>query len=180
MRRSLRVLLVVAPALLLLLGVPAGVVLARRAPQELPTTLQPGVLATAIANGTPRAVFPPNATARPPQAPASRTGPYYGPLGPQFGPPLPVAQSQNGISGTVTRSGGETLMVYTKARKVAFVHVDAKTTVRLRNKNVKVGDIKRGDQITVLGHRDREGAFIADVIRVTRPDPPIPANGSPR
>lgn len=180
MKRSLRLLLVIAPVLLLLVGVPAGVVLARRAPQELPTTLQPGVIATAIANGTPRPIFPPNGTTRPPPTPASRTGPQYGPPGPQLGPPLPVAQSRNGISGTVTRVGPDTLTVYTKGKKVAFVHLDTKTTIRLRGKNVKIGDIKRGDQVTILGRRDREGAFIATVIRVTRPDPPIPANGSPR
>ena len=42
MKRSFRLLLIVAPLLLLLLGVPAGVALARRAPQELPPLVQPG------------------------------------------------------------------------------------------------------------------------------------------
>lgn len=178
MKRPLPLLLVVAPVLLLLLGVPAGVVLARRAPLEMPVTLSPGMRATAAANGTPRPALPNNGTARP--QPPDRVGPQYGPPGPQFGPPLPVSQSQNGISGTVTRVGTDVLTVYTKSRKVAFVHSDAQTTIRLRGKNIKISDLKRGDQVTILGRRDREGAFIATVIRVTRPDPPIPANGSPR
>jgi hypothetical protein len=165
MTRPLRLLLLAAPLLLLLLGVPAGVALARRAPQELPPLIQPPPRATAVANGT----AAPNGTAS-----------VLGPVGPQFGPPLPVARAQNGVSGSVTRVGPDLIVVYTKAKKLAFVHISPKTTIRMNGKNVKLSAVKRGDQVTILGSRDREGGFVATAIRVVRPDPPIPANGAPR
>lgn len=159
MNRPLRFLLIVAPLLLLLLGVPAGVALARRAPQELPPLVQPGPRATAIANGTARPI---------------------GPIGPQLGPPLPIVRARNGVSGTVTRVGPNLLVVYTKAKKLAIVRVDPKATIRMNGKNVKLTDVKIGDQVTVLGRRDAAGRFVAEALRVVRPAPPDRANTAPR
>ena len=159
MKRPLRFLLIVAPLLLLLLGVPAGVALARRAPQELPPLVQPGPLATAIANGTARPILP-NGTVR-----------AGGANGPFIGPPLPIVRARNGVSGTVTRVGPNLLVVYTKAKKLAIVRVDPKATIRMNCKNVKLTDVKIGDQVTVLGRRDAAGRFVAEALRVVRPAP---------
>jgi hypothetical protein len=166
MTRPLRFLLIVAPLLLLLLGVPAGVALARRAPQELPPLVQTGPFATAVANGTARPAFP------------IGTAP---PGGGQFiGPPLPIVRAQNGVSGTVTRVGPDLLVVYTKGKKLAIVRVDPKATIRMNGKNIKLTDVKPGDQVTVLGRRDAAGRFVAQAIRVVRPSPPDRANTAPR
>ncbi len=158
MSRPLRLLLIAAPLVLLLLGVPAGVALARRAPQQLPAVVQPGPRATVVGNGTVR--------------PA-------GPIGPVLGPPLPLARAQNGVNGTVTRVGPNLLVVYTKAKKLAIVRVDPKAIIRMNGKNIKLADVKRGDQVTVLGKRDAAGRFAAEAIRVVRPAPPT-ANGAPQ
>jgi hypothetical protein len=160
MNRSLRLLLISAPLVLLLLGVPAGVALARRAPLQLPPpVVQPVPRATAAVNGTPR--------------PA-------GPAGPVLGPPIPIQRAQNGASGTVTRVGANMIVVYTKAKKLAIVRVDPKATIRMNGKNIKLSAVERGDRVTVLGSRDATGRFIAEAIRVVRPDPPVPSNGAPR
>jgi hypothetical protein len=159
MNRALRLLLIVAPLLLLLLCVPAGVALARRAPLQLPPAVQTGPSATAIANGT----------ARPP-----------GPGGPQLGPPLPIDRARSGVSGTVTRVGPGFLVVYTKMKKLAIVRVDPNATIRMNGKNIELSTVKRGDQVTILGRRNAAGRFVAEAIRVVRPEPSTRPNGAPQ
>lgn len=165
MKRALRLLLIVAPVIVLLLGVPAGVALARRSPPGAPAAVTPGAAGTAIANGTAR--------------PRPGNGPFIGPR-PLFGPPLPVSQAQNGVNGTITGIGRDRIVVYTKARKVALITLDPETTIRFRGKNIKTSDLKRGDNVTILGHRDSAGAFHAQLIRVTRPERPDPPPGGAR
>ncbi len=167
MKRSLRLLLIIAPVLVLLLGVPAGVALARRSPPSAPAVIGRDAIATAVANGTPRPA--PNGG-----------GPFIGPRGPLLGPPLPLSQAQNGIAGVVTRVGPDRTVVYTRSKRLAFVEIDPTTTIRFQGKNIKASEVMRGDLVTVLGRRDREGAFHAQLIRVTRPERPDPPPGGAR
>lgn len=168
MKRWLRLLLIVAPVIVLLLGVPAGVALARRSPPSAPVAIAPGAGGPAIASGTAR-----------PHPNGNATAPFIGPR-PLFGPPLPVSQAQNGVNGIITRVNGDRIIVYTKAKKVAVIEIDPKTTIRFRGKNVQVSDLMRGDRVTILGHRDGEGTFHAELIRVTRPERPDPLPGGAR
>lgn len=162
MRRSLRLLLIVAPLIALLLGVPAGVALARRSPLHEPFVGGPPIVAV------------PNGTAQPGAPP-----PFIGPQ--RFvGPTLPISRAQSGVSGIITRAFPNRIVVYTRARKLAIIAIDPKTTIRMNGKNIKASDVKRGDRITILGHRDGAGAFHADLIRVVRPQPPDPAPGAAR
>ena len=157
MKRWLRILLIAAPVIVLLFGVPAGVALARRTPLSAPIPIAPRV-----------------GTAQP-----GAQSPFIGPQ--RFiGPPLPISRAQNGVSGVITRAAPGRFVVYTRAKRVAIIAVDAKTTIRMNGKNIKAADVKRGDRVTVLGHRDSAGAFHADLIRVTRPAPPDPPPGQAR
>lgn len=156
MKRSLRLLLIVAPVLVLLLGVPAGVALARRSPPSVP----------AVAKGTGRPG--PNGN-----------GPFIGPR-PSSGPPLPVSEAQTGIAGVITRVTPDRIVVYTRSKRLAFVEIDPTTKLRFRGKDIKVSELMRGDLVTILGHRDREGAFHAQLIRVTRSERPDPPPGAAR
>ncbi|MGI8855368.1 MAG: DUF5666 domain-containing protein [Thermomicrobiales bacterium] len=165
MKRSLRLLLITAPLIVLLLGVPAGVALARRSPPSAPVAVSPGAVGTAIANGTAR--------------PRTGTGPFVGPQR-QFGPPLPVSQARTGVNGTITRIAGNRIIVYTRAKKVASIVIDPTTILRFQGKNVKASDLMRGDNVTVLGRRDSTGAFHAEAIRITRPAPSDPPPGAAR
>ncbi len=143
MRRWVRVLLIVAPLLALLLGVPAGVAMARRVAEPLPTRN------------------------------------FIGPR-PLFGPPLPRANAQTGIAGAITRVGPQGIVVYTRAKKIAIVAVDPATVIRFNGKNVKLSDLQRGDRVTILGRRDAQGRFHAEIIRAVRPPPPDPPPGNNR
>jgi len=166
-KRSLRLLLIVAPLIVLLLGVPAGVALARRSPPSVPAIVGPRL--------TPAIV----GTARSGQ---NGSNPFIGPR-PFIGPPLPgsrVSQAQSGIAGTITGVSSQRIIVYTRAKKVAVVMVDPKTTIRMNGKNIKASDVKRGDRVTILGQRDRAGAFHAVLIRVVRPARPDPPPGTAR
>jgi hypothetical protein len=163
-RRWLRVLFIAAPALLLLLGVPAGVALARRSPPAGPIVIAPGAL-----GGTP-------VPGRPPQRPLPGGSPFIGPR-PLYGPPLPVSSAQSGINGTITRVRADRLVIYTRSKKIAVASIDPQTMIRLRGKDVKIADIMTDDNVTVLGHRDSAGAFHAELIRVTRPERPDPLPG---
>lgn len=157
MKRWLRLLLITAPVIVLLLGVPAGVALARRTPLSEPLTIAPRI-----------------GTVQPGAQP-----PFIGPQ--RFiGPPLPISRAQNGVIGVITRTAPGRFVVYTRAKKLAIIAADAKTTIRMNGKNIKAADVKRGDRVTVLGHRDSSGAFHADLIRVTRPAPPDPPPGQSR
>jgi hypothetical protein len=161
-KRWLRLLLIAAPVIVLLLGVPAGVALARRSPLTEPFVSGPRIAAV------------PDGTARPGTSP-----PFVGPQ--RFvGPPLPVSRAQSGVSGVITRAFPNRIVVYTRAKKLAIIAIDPKTTIRMNGKNIKASDVKRGDRVTVLGHRDSAGAFHADLVRVVRPARPDPAPGAAR
>jgi hypothetical protein len=163
MKRWLRLLLIAAPVIVLLLGVPAGVALARRSPLNEP-----------FVSGPRGGVAVPNGTAQPGAPP-----PFVGPQ--RFvGPPVPVSRAQSGVSGVITRDFPNRIAVYTRAKKLAIVAIDPKTTIRMNGKNIKASDVKRGDRVTILGHRDGAGAFHADLIRVVRPQRPDPAPGAAR
>ncbi|MHB8645594.1 MAG: hypothetical protein ACYDAR_07385 [Thermomicrobiales bacterium] len=169
MKRSLRFLLIGAPLIVLLLGVPAGVALARRSPPSVPALVSPGGSPSAIVNGTVRPG-------------ANGSGSFIGPR-PYIGPPLPgsqVSQAQSGIAGTVTRVSARRFVVYTRAKKVAVVVIDPKTTIRMNGKTIKASDVKRGDHVTILGRRDSAGTFHAALIRVVRPARPDPPPGGAR
>lgn len=157
MKRWLRMLLIAAPVIALLLGIPTGVALARRATPREPIPFVPRL-----------------GTAQPDtQSPSIR---------PQrlVGPPLPVSQAQSGMIGVITRATPDRLVVYTRAKKLAIVTIDPKTTIRMNGKNIKAADIRRGDRVTILGHRDSAGAFHANLIRVIRPVRPDPPPGQAR
>lgn len=169
MKRWLRGLFIAAPMIVLLLGVPAGVALARRSPTSLPAVIAPGSFTgTVVPRGTPR-----------PLPDGSTNGPFVGPR-PLFGPPLPISQASNGLAGVITRTAADRIIVYTKSKKIAFVEIDPTTTIHMNGKNIKLSQLQRGDLVTVLGYRDREGAFHAELIRVTRPPPPDPSPGAAR
>jgi len=165
-RRSLRLLIIFAPVIVLLLGVPAGVALARRSPPSAPVPIIT----------VPRSATAPNGTVQPRP---NGNGPFIGPR-PLFGPPLPASQAQTGINGTITNVRSDRIIVYTKAKRIAVVIIDPKTMIRFQGKNIKVSELARGDNVTILGYRDREGAFHAQLIRVTRPQRPDPTPGSVR
>ncbi len=157
MKRWLRILFITAPMIVLLFGVPTGVALARRTLPSEPVPFVPRI-----------------GTAQPGARP-----PFIGP--PRFiGPPLPISQAQNGMIGVVTRAAPDRLVVYTRAKKLAFVTIDPVTTIRMNGKNITATDIQRGDRVTILGHRDSTGAFHANLIRVTRPVRPDPPLGQAR
>ncbi|MGI8687630.1 MAG: hypothetical protein ACR2M3_03535 [Thermomicrobiales bacterium] len=154
MKRWLRTLLITAPVIVLLLGVPTGVALARRAAPSEPIPFVPRI-----------------GTAQPGVQP-----PFIGPQ--QF--IGPISQAQSGMIGVITRATPGRLIVYTRAKKLAIVTIDSKTTTRMNGKNIKASDIHRGDRVTILGHRDSAGAFHADLIRVVRPPRPDPPPGQAR
>ena len=166
MKRALRLLLVIAPVIVLLLGVPAGVALARRSPPSAPAIIAPGPIGTAIASGTKRPY---------PNGP----GPFLGPQR-QFGPPLPISQAQTGVNGTITRVDADRIIVFTRAKKVAIIMIGPKTIIRFQGKNAKASELTRGDNVTVLGRRDSTGVFLAEAIRITHPERPDPPPGGAR
>lgn len=154
MKRWLRMLLIAAPVIVLLFGVPTGVALARHATPSEPIPFVPR-------SGTAQ--------------PGARL-PFIGPQ--QF--IGPISQAQSGMIGAVTRVAPDRLVIYTRAKKLAIVTIDPKTTIRMNGKNIKATDIRRGDRVTILGHRDSAGAFYANLIRVTRPVRPDPPPGQAR
>jgi len=156
-KRWLRMLLIAAPMIVLLLGIPTGVALARRATPSEPIPFVPRI-------GTAQP------GARPPFTGTQRL----------IGPPLPISRAQSGTIGVVTRAAPDRLVVYTRAKKLAFVTIDPVTTIRMNGKNITATDIQRGDRVTILGHRDSTGAFHANLIRVTRPVRPDPPLGQAR
>lgn len=168
MRRAARLLLLLAPLLVLALGVSLGVSLAGRAavaPQ--PGEEAAGSLVVAVmATPTHAPPLGPRAPTRVPTR-AARLGPPA-----PTATPLPTVTAQNGLSGTITAIAGERLTVYTKARRVATVAVEPHTTIRLGGKNARLVALAVGDAVTVLGSRDEEGVFRAELIRAVRPDPP--------
>jgi hypothetical protein len=164
-KRSFRLLLIAAPLIVLLLGVPTGVALARRSPVNAPIAIAPGPIGTAVAKGTVQ--------------PRSGNGRLIGPRR-LLGPPLPVSQAQTGVNGTITRIAGNRVVVYTRMKKVATITIDPTTVLRFQGKNVKASELKRGDNVTVLGRRDSTGAFHAEAVRITRPAPPDPPPGAAR
>jgi hypothetical protein len=164
-KRSFRLLLIAAPLIVLLLGVPTGVALARRSPVNAPIAIAPGPIGTAVAKGTVQ--------------PRSGNGRLIGPRR-LLGPPLPVSQAQTGVNGTITRIAGNRVVVYTRMKKVATITIDPTTVLRFQGKNVKASELKRGDNVTVLGRRDSTGAFHAEAVRITRPAPPDPPQGAAR
>ncbi len=157
MKRWLRILLIAAPVIVLLFGVPTGVALARRAAPSEPIPFVPRI-----------------GTAQPGARP-----PFIGPQR-LSGPPLPISRAQNGMIGVVTRAAPDRLVVYTRAKKLAIATIDPTTTIRMNGKNIKASDIHRGDRVTILGHRDSAGVFHADLIRVVRPQRPDPPPGQAR
>jgi hypothetical protein len=52
--------------------------------------------------------------------------------------------------------------------------------IRFNGKNVPLSDLKRGDRVTILGRRDAQGRFHAEIIRAVRPPPPDPPPGKNR
>jgi hypothetical protein len=164
-KRSFRLLLIAAPLIVLLLGVPTGVALARRSPVSAPIALASGPIGTAVAKGTVQ--------------PRSGNGRLIGPRR-LVGPPLPVSQARTGVNGTITRIAGNRVVVYTRMKKVATITIDPTTVLRFQGKNVKASELKRGDNVTVLGRRDSTGAFHAEAVRITRPTPPDPPPGAAR
>jgi RNase P/RNase MRP subunit p29 len=164
-KRSFRLLLIMAPLIVLLLGVPAGVALARRSPASAPITVAPGAVGTAIANGTAR--------------PRPGNGPFIGPQR-LLGPPLPASQARTGVNGTITRVTANRIVVYTRAKKVAVITIDPTTILRFQGKNVTASELMPGDNVTVLGRRDSARVFHAEAIRITRPAPPNPPPGAAR
>lgn len=164
MSRWLRVLLIAAPVIALLFGVPAGVALARHSlPKE------------ALGSG-PRVVErpPANDAVRPDERP-----PFVGPER-LVGPPSRVSRAQSGMIGVVTRIEHGRFLVFTRARKRAIVVVDPKATIRMNGKTITTAEIRRGDRVTILGRRDGAGIFHAILIRVVRPVHPDPPAGAAR
>lgn len=166
MKRVLRLLILLAPVIVLLLGVPAGVALARRSSPSAPVSVITGPRIPTGANGTA-------------QPRTSGNGPFIGPSR-LFGPPLPISRARTGVNGTITRMTANRIVVYTKSKRVALIAIDPTTTIRLQGKNIKAAQLMRGDNVTILGRRDSAGAFHAELIRVTRPQPPDPPPGGAR
>jgi hypothetical protein len=164
-KRSLRLLLIAAPLIVLLLGVPTGVALARRSPLSAPVTISPGAVGTVAAPS--------------PSRPRPGTGPFVGPQR-LFGPPLPVSHAQTGVNGTITTVRGDRIVVYTRSKKVATVVIDPTTVLRFQGRNVKASELMRGDTVTVLGRRNSAGVFHAEAIRITRPARPDQPPGAAR
>lgn len=186
MRRAARLLLLLAPLLVLALGVSLGVSLAGRAAvaPQLGEEAAGSLVVAVMATPTHAPPLGPRAPTRAPRVgpPAPTNAPALGPRAPtrasRTGPPaptatpLPTVTAQNGLSGTITAIAGERLTVYTKARRVATVAVEPHTTIRLGGKNARLVALAVGDAVTVLGSRDEEGVFRAELIRAVRPDPP--------
>jgi len=191
-KRPLRLLLIVAPLLLLLVGVPLGVSLSQRATlrtaREDPTGgMRISVAATptyATRLGPPRPTYAPiSGPPRPTYAPIS--GPpqptratINGPPAPanasavatRGGTPAPISNAQTGLIGTVTSLDTDRFTVLTKARRSAVILVGPGAIIRFQNKTVNLATLRVGDQVTVLGRRDAANNFYAVLIRIVRPD----------
>ncbi len=171
MKRAVRWLLLIAPLVVLLAGIPTGVALARRASVgELP----------------PDTAGPPAPVVLPYGPPVPTHAPRLGPNAPTHAPtatpklttPPVISTTPSGIAGTITRIDAVGLVVYTMAKKLVVVVVDPKTTViRFGGREAKLSALRRGDQVVVLGHSDNNEVFHAGILRATRPDPPLPPNG---
>jgi len=197
MKRSLRLLLILAPLVLLLVGVPLGVALAQRTTKAPPVDQQAGGLLISVA-ATP--TYAPNIGPRAPTF-AARNGPpvptyspnFVGPRRPTYAPnlgptapapavaasaiaikagtPAPTSSAQTGMIGTITALGPDRFTVFTKSQRIAVVFVDSdKTTIRFNNRNVTLATLMVGDNVTILGRRDTTNAFHAELVRVVRPE----------
>ena len=197
MKRSLRLLLILAPLMLLLVGVPLGVALAQRTTKTPPVDQAGGLLINVAATPT----YAPNVGPRMPTF-APRSGPpvptyapnFVGPRRPTYAPnlgptapapvvaasavvtkggtPAPTSNAQTGMSGTITALGPDRFTVFTKSQRIAVVLVDSgKTTIRFNNRNVTLTTLMVGDNVTILGRRDATNAFHAELVRVVRPEP---------
>lgn len=184
MKRPLRLLLILAPLVLLLLGIPLGVTLAQRSATP-PEESAGGIFVKVAATSTPapRFVGPRQPTRAPRLGPPVPTNaPRLGPTistsvpapanaTPKAGTPAATSSAQNGLSGTVIAIDIDRFTVFTKAQRTAVVIIDPGTTIRFRNKDVPFSEMMIGDDVTVLGHRDTASAFHAELIRVVRPIP---------
>ena len=193
MKRGVRLLLLVAPLLVLAFGVPLGVSLAERmtaAPRGTAAAESSGGLAISVAaTNTPASLLGPRAPTFAPRLgpPAPTNAPILGPRAPtnapRLGPPvptpiprpnaptpLPTITAQNGLTGTITDRDGDRLTVFTKAGRVAQVVVQPNTIIRLDGKTARLAALATGDEIVALGSRDPDGIFRAELIRATRPD----------
>jgi len=181
-KRPVRLLLVLAPLLLLLIGVPLGVLLSQRAalrsaPEDATGGMRINVAATPTYAPRVDHPHPPTRTSQyGPPAP-TRTA-VSGPPAPKNasatatagGTPLPISNAQTGFIGTVTSVDTDRFTVLTRARRTGVILVGSDTIIRFQNKTVTFATLRVGDQVTVLGRRDAANNFYAVLIRVVRPD----------
>lgn len=181
MKRPLRLLLIVAPLLLLLIGVPLGVSLSQRtASRSTPESSTGGMRINVAATPT----YAPIVSVRQPTpAPIisvhqSTRAPQLGPTAPanasavatRGGTPAPISNAQTGLIGTVTSLDTDRFTVLTRARRSAVILVGPGATIRFQNKPVNLATLRVGDEVTVLGRRDAANNFYAILIRIVRPD----------
>jgi len=186
MKRSLSLLLILAPLVLLLVGVPLGVALAQRMTKAPPVDQAGGLLINVAATPT----YAPNVGPRQPTYAPNFVGPRRPTYAPNLGPtapapavaasavvtkggtPAPTSSAQTGMIGTITALGPDRFTVFTKSQRIAVVFVDSgKTTIRFNNRNVTLATLMVGDNVTILGRRDATNAFHAELVRIVRPEP---------
>jgi len=75
-------------------------------------------------------------------------------------------RNAHGIAGTIISVTGNNILVKDRDGKENTVTVTEKTIIKKRREDIKIGDLKRDNQIVVVGSPGDNGMVSADIIRV--------------
>ena len=103
------------------------------------------------------------------------TGSPHGPGG-MMGPGGPVGAFRNmegsglrnsgGVSGSVISTTDNSIVMKDNSNNENTVSIDAQTLIKYKGGDIKISDIKNGQDIVVIGKPDNNGTIVADFIRV--------------
>jgi uncharacterized protein YodC (DUF2158 family) len=74
-----------------------------------------------------------------------------------------------GLLGEVTKLETDKITVRTRNDEEKIIIVNDQTKIKKQREDIKVGDIKEGDNIMVVGKASEEGTFLAKLIKVLGP-----------
>ncbi|MFA5872158.1 MAG: DUF5666 domain-containing protein [Parcubacteria group bacterium] len=92
-----------------------------------------------------------------------------GPGGLDFPPGGPLShdfRNAHGLAGTIISIADNNIVVKDRDGKENTINVTEKTVIKRQRDDIKIEDLKQGDQIVVMGNPGDNGALNADLIRV--------------
>jgi hypothetical protein len=75
-------------------------------------------------------------------------------------------RNAHGIAGKILSISGDQIIIQDKDGNENSVVVDDKTVIKMRRNDLKVTDLKRDQQVVIMGRPDDNGVITADLIRI--------------